>query len=462
MKILLKNIATILAAVLLTANAAFAGELAYIVKQDGRKVFLDISENKVKPKAGANFRVVTWGDEIVNPKTGKSLGREAKKTVTGKITQVEPMYAVGTLDTNDSVVNFEAEFRAIEEPIKTHTAFSNAGQEPQVNPSDNILPLWQSKPIEGKARAVAAGDIDGDGASELILGFLDGNEIKAYNLEDNSLKEFTSLQVNKLRRIISLDAADVKGTGKAQVFAVVYDEGAGRLSTYVYELKGKTLEQTDTISGVAKGIAPYNGKRIMYRQDISSNKNNYFASAPAPLTYKDNKFSKGEAVKVYNFESIFGFNKGDFRHDGRDNYVFTKGKQLRIQFDKYKHFIDSPQDIDFGTTPNRISFDKSIVRFPISVGLFKDAEDNTFVVGVENLSKYGMLADTFGSYATARMYNLKWTGNSLVKSVYGDIEGVVYDIFQGALGNYGKVFIVPAVSNGGMTSVVLFPAADLL
>lgn len=433
-----------------------------IVKQDGRKVFLDISDNKIKPKEGSSFRVIISGDEIINPKTGKSLGRETKKTVTGKITQVERLYAIGTLDSNDSVVNLEAEFRAIQDPAKTHSAFNKEEPSSQENPSNSILPLWQSVPIKGRARAIATGDFNGDGSADLALGFLDGNEIKTYTLADNSLKETASLQINKLRRIISLDAADIKGTGRAQIFAVIYDESANRLSTYVYEFKEGALEQTDTIPAIVKGIAPYNGARLMYRQDVSANNNIYHALTPTLLTYKDGKFGKGQAIKVYNFESIFGFNKGDFRHSGKDHYVLTKSNKLRIQFDKYKNFVDSPQDIDFSSTPNRISFNKTSVYFPISVGLFKDREGNTFVAGVENLSKYGMIGETLDSYATAKLYMLRWTGAALHHAYYANINGVVYDIFQGALGTYGKAFIVPAVSNGGMTSVLLFPAADLL
>ncbi|MDR0735096.1 MAG: hypothetical protein LBG16_05395, partial [Elusimicrobiota bacterium] len=72
--------------ILIQSAAVFtrAGETALIVKQEGRKVYMDISELKTKPWEGVKFRIAEKGADIINPKTGKNLGKEILRRHTGR------------------------------------------------------------------------------------------------------------------------------------------------------------------------------------------------------------------------------------------------------------------------------------------------------------------------------------------------------------------------------------------
>ncbi len=433
---------------------------ALVVKQEGRIVFLDTSELQKEPKEGDNFTVIEKGEELVNPKTGKSLGPKITRTVSGRITQVEENYSVGELDLASEVNGKDVKIIMYRDDVSTDTAFAADGVTP-AGQAAKITPFWQSKNIEGKAKAVASGDFDGDGFYELALAMQDDNSVKIYKLEDDNLKQSISYDVSPLKSIISLDAADIKGLGKAQLFASVYDKTAQKLRTLVLEADGAFLKETDSINGVVKGISPYNGPRQLYTQDINKAANDFTLTVPSKLIYQDGQFDKGGQLEAYKFNNIFGFNYGAFKENGEKNVIYTtKNQKLRIQFDKKDNFIDSPPGIDFSTTPNRLSFNNKLQRLYLSVGLFADEKNSLKIAAVEHKAKLGIVSDTFGSYASAKLYFLKWTGNALVKDSSLDIPGVVYDIFQAPLGRFSKTIIIPYFSNMGETVVLLVSAGE--
>ena len=448
----MKNIIAFMLIISFAASTVLAGAPALVVKQEGKKVYLDISDFQYPPAAGESFKIATYGDEIINPKTGKSLGRDVKSQVTGRIDTVEKLYAIGTLESSENVLGKEADITIYTAP----TAFPY--QQDQTFNSQNIMPLWRSAAIEGSYIAVATGDIDGAGSSKLALAF-DDNTIKTFALINNELKQTADIKVSPLRKIISLDAADIKGTGRAQIFATVQELSSGKFFTLVFDFADNKLEQSaTTIPGFVKGIWQ-DGQRVLYTQDILPVSSKFALSKPAKLIYKDNAFTRGDKLDVYKLDSVFGFNTADFKPHGKiHSFYVTNNHRIRVQFEKKSSFIESPQDLDFATTPNRVKYKNELVRLYSSLAVFKDREENTFIAAVENKSKLGMLADKFGSYGSARLHFLKWTGNGLIKAGSADIEGVVYDLAQGNLGNYQNVIIAPFTAGSGMTTVLIFNA----
>lgn len=434
-----------------------AANTALVVKQDGLKVYLDTSDFPTKPKDGAAFVINLKGADIINPQTGKNLGKEITRQIYGKITWVDYDYSLGLLEEQAEVLGLEADIAIpAQEPSRGHDAYPVQAPGPEWDAKPT--PIWQSGNITGETKAAAAGNITGAG-QELILAFQD-NTINIFTLEDNSLKEVLTYKLSPLRRIISLDAADIKGTGKAQLFAVIFDTSSERFSTFVFEYQNNKLEQTATINGIVKGIAPFNGPRVLYMQDVSPSAGKFKTTNPAKLIYKNNTFAKGEKISAPRFESVFGFNKADFIGIGKENIIYSAAnRRLRVQYDKKGNYTESPADIDFATTPIRVKYKNDVLRFPLSIALFRDSSNNNIIiVGVENKAKLGMLADKFGSYQSARLHFLKWTGDTIVKQAAADLGGVVYDIVQAPLGNFNNVIIVPFTAGTGFTRVQLYSA----
>lgn len=452
MKNLFKNISLFLVFTLSFGGILTAKDLALIVKQEGAKVYLDISAFKVKPQKGDSFRVADWGEELINPKTGKSLGKILKRQIEGKITQTEDLYAIGQLDSEQNVFSSEAEiFVTVPAPVVT--------AQPQVAQGGLavIQPVMQTKNIEGKIKAAAFGDIDGDGSNEAVFAFAEDNAIKVFALQGQELKETATLSVNPLRKVIALDAADLKQSGRAQIFASVYDTSSDKFYTMVLEAKGATLEQTDTVRGIVKGISVQGGPRDLYVQDYNPATG---LSSAAQLVYQNGAFERGASLFAYNFESIFGFNLFDFKEAGHKNVIYTTPAQkLRIQFEKRGSYTESPSGFDFATTPNRLKINGKPQRLYTPVVVFKNAAGQTLVGALEHQTKLGLLSDVFGSYASAKLYFLNWTGNGLTPKAVAEIQGIACDMSQTSFGPYKDAIVVPFASTSGQSAVLVFDAS---
>lgn len=458
MKITFKNISIFLALTLALISVVNAGEAALIVKQDGAKVYIDTSDLQIKPKEGDAFRIADLGEEIINPKTGKKLGREVKSQINGHITQTEDLYAVGQLEEVKDVNGKEAEVFASLSPWEREPQFTAAPVAQALsNGMIKLSPVLQTKNIEGRAKAAAAADITGDGKTQLAFVFED-NSIKIYNLEGKELKEITEYSLTPLRKIISVDAADIKNAGRAQLFASVYDSGAEKFYTLVFEYQNGGLEQTDTIRGAVKGISVQNGPRALYVQDINEVTG---LGKISKLEYspKDG-FGAGEQVKSFGLESIFGFNSFDFKGNGEENIIYTTPyRKLRVQFEKRGSYIETPSSFDFGSTPNRIKINGRAQRLYTPILAFKNKQDGTVVAAVEHKAKLGLLSDIFGSYSSANIDFLNWTENGFVPAAQAEIPGVIFDILQADFGAYKNAVIAPFANGAGQTGVMIFDAS---
>ena len=439
-------------AVLCFSFAQIMAQEALIVKQDGGRVYLDISDFKDKPKINDNFTVTFWGAELKNPKTGKVLGKTIERRLNGKITEVENLFAVGTV----SNINKEDKLEGLNANITISVPVQYVTNTTTAAAANEMKPLWQSAPLEGKALAFTAGNITADGESNLIIAYED-NTIIAYNLQDGKLNKVSEFKLNPLQQIISLDNADLNENGKAEIFISYFDNARNHFNTAVYEFENDNFAEKATIRGLVKGIAPFNGKRVLYTQNINNMSGKFKTLNPAILEYKDGKYQAGKQLKAYKFQSIYGFNIAEFEN-GKQNIIYTQPSgKLRLQFDKKSSYINSPSEFNFASTPNRVKFDNEVLKFYSSLALYNQ-DGGIIVAGLQNEAKLGILSSTFGSYQRAKLVLLKWDGSSLESFADAPLGGYTVDLLQGSLGVYQDVLIVPFINGAGKTTVVLYPA----
>jgi len=74
----------------------------------------------------------------------------------------------------------------------------------------------QSSPFQTHLKGVSVGDIDGDGANEMV--FIDKNRIYVYRFENSRFVKITEFQKDRHNHFLSVDVADINGNGKAEIF----------------------------------------------------------------------------------------------------------------------------------------------------------------------------------------------------------------------------------------------------
>lgn len=410
---------------------------ADVVKQEGRKVYFDVSSASRFPQEGDLFEVVLPGAEIINPKTGKLLGREEGERVSGKVIKTKDFYAIGLLDKNTDVAGGSAEFMSPNEARGKAPLFLE-GEFPI---KDSLKPLWQSSPMEASPRFAATCDFDGDGQNEVALTFKEDNAVKVFSLDDNrNLKELAHYNIAASKNILALDCADLQNSGKAALFITVFNPVDESFSAIPLTLEEDRLKAGKTFEGLVQGIAPYNRTRVLYAQKITKIGSKYYLTKPAKLEFKDKKYKAGQELILGGLNVIFGFNMADLTNDGTLTpiYITANGK-IRAGFEYPKDFSLKESGKDFAFSHNTFNFNGVKQRIYTPLAVFKSGESQSLFIAALQNDKSGK---------NANLYFLKWLGANFAKYKVFTLPAPVYDMKQGDLGPFKDVLILPLAFEG--------------
>lgn len=406
---------------------------ADIVKQEGREVYLDISQISARPAVGDSFTITLPGEEIINPKTGQKLGTKDGEIIFGKIRKIKGLYALGFLSSAQQTEGLKAVFSQSKPKKQKDNTILFEAEFPE-NPL--WQPLWTSKPLQKDLLSAAVCDIDSDNSNELILGFKNGL-IEVFVLDENTqLKGLYSYKLSSGKKLLNLDCADIKLSGRAVIFANTLETAENKFYIQTLELEDGQLSPTNTLEGLTQGLAPYYRPRVIYTQKLIRQGDENYLSKPAKLTFKNGKYKTDKPLAVFGLSSIFGFNMADFKNDGTANAVYIDGNgNLRIQFETPKDFVVSAKENNFLRSPNTFYFKGKKQSIPLPLAVLKNGKD-LFISAVQTNKK-----------TSSELYLFKWTGLSLAKYKTADLPGKAVDLKQGSFGPFKDILIVPYNSN---------------
>ncbi len=404
---------SILFFVLFCVSLAAHAEMS-VVRMDGNKVYLDISDEKTALTKGATFKVIVSSEKLTNPKTGKNLGEIYKYSAVGKITEVHPLYAVGELPSTQGVSVGKT---AVLEDIKP-AAPAPVSTDEETPVSTRAKTTYN--PIEQTVISLTQADVTAAGAKNIIT-LSDKNEVTVYSRAANeTLKEEMRFALPSGKKAVTVSAAPVKA-GLAQIFVTVYNQERGQLSALVLENNNGKLENTATLPYFVKELGCGSTKKVWGQKPfiLGTNPGN-----AREIVFEKNKFAAGGVSFDTRHNFIEGLNFYPVEKAGQNNLIFTASNgTLRMMLANGKRAESKNY---FGSTPLRMQYKQEILKFYPSIQVFGQPGQAT-LTAVENTTKLGLLSETFGSYQNGKIHFLDYEKGRLKVTDTVDLDGVIYD-----------------------------------
>ncbi len=384
-----------------------------VVRVNGSKIYLDTSEEKTSPTVGSTFKVIVSSEPLTNPKTGKNLGEVYTYSSVGKITEVQPLYAIGELTESKGVrVGQQAVFEEIK-PVITQAA--DAEKTPKSNRAKTTY-----QPIEQTVISLTQADVTAAGARNIItLG--EDDKVNVFSRAENeTLKPELSFALPVGKKGLAVSAAAVK-EGLAQIFVTVYNQDRAQISTLVLENKNGQLEQTDTLPFFVKELGCGIDKKIWGQRP--------FILGTQPGNAREIVFEKGKFVaSAATFNTRHNWLEGlayyPIEKANQENLIFTASNgTLRMMLSNGKRA--ESKDV-FGATPLRVQYKQEILKFTPSIQVF-GAPGEATLAAVENTTAMGLLTETFGSYKKGNIHFLRYEKGRFNITDTVELDGVLYD-----------------------------------
>jgi len=218
-------------------------------------------------------------------------------------------------------------------------------------------------------------------------------------------------------QFLSVEAEDLAGTGRAQVFVTLYNRLYERVETYVLDCSSGAFQKTATLPFMVRRFQDGSSSSLGAQQLLDDST---FPFGPIRrLRYADGRYVlSDEKLKAQRVEWLYGFGVAS-NEAGLFPYFLNDADRIRLQFQKGSWTsADS-----FGQTSNRLRWHERLLQFhPRAVADMSPAGFAGLYI-LRNIPRFGVLSDSFGSYSAAELHYLGWNGLSLAPVWKADLPG---------------------------------------
>lgn len=220
----------------------------------------------------------------------------------------------------------------------------------------------RSRRLEGQINGVTAGDVDGDGRTEIITTTSAG-DLLVQRIEKGRWVKIA--QMDGIGHYIGVDAADVNGNGKAEIFITSFDNQSSRLDSFVLEWNGKSLTRVaDRLNWYFRAVELPDSGRVLVgqRKGVADR----FGSGIYRITWQAGAYDGIERLPLPRNLNVFGFGYGRLR-SGEDAEIAAYNP------DGYVHILKRNGDEEWVTT-ERFGGSATFIQFPNKIdGIEKDS-----------------------------------------------------------------------------------------
>lgn len=404
-----------------------------VVRVDGQKVYIDTSVLNRSVSKGETFKIILSSERLVNPKTGKDLGPVYTYSPEGKITEVQPMYAVGELPKGTKAAVGQ---EAVLEPLAAAESAAKTVKTQDAKPSSVRKTTYA--PVEQEIVSLSTAAVTAPEAENIVTLSKKG-QLTVWTPAGDKLEQNLSFQIPAGKTPLTVSAYPAQNAQTADIFVTVYDASREKISTLVLSNQNGRLAQTDTLPYFVKELG-CGAEKTLWAQKP-------FVSGAKPgnarkLAYQNGKFVLTGDTLNTGHNWLTGVNEAD----GSLVITAQNGVIRRTSPDGKKAESKSL----FASAPNRVKYKQEILKFYPSVQVF-GAADNRVYAAVENTAKLGLLSDTFGQYQSGKIHFMSFEKGRLNITDTAETDGFMYDTACSA-----RAVLAAEVLPDGTSSVVEF------
>ncbi len=384
-----------------------------VVRVDGNTVYLDTSSLERTVKVGETFKLILSSEPLINPKTGKDLGLIYHYSPDGKITEVQPLYAVGTVPADTPVTLGQ-------EVVLSNTAASTpVKNNPEATTVSSRAKTTYS-PVEQTIVSISEGAVTEAAAHNLIT-LSEKGQLTVWTRSGETLQENASYQLATNKTPLKVSAVPVSQKATDDIFVTYYDSRTERIFTQILQYQDGTWTEISTIPYYVEEIGCSGNKTAWAQKPF------IYEDQPGDarlLLYEKNHFVPSGEVRATQRSWLSGVSWFAVEKENEPNllYISSNGK-LNILLSKKKH---AESKALFASTPNRVKYKQYILKFYPSFQVFGPTGNPT-IAGVENVAKLGLLSKTFGQYQNGKIHFLSYEKGRLKVNDSVELDGVIYD-----------------------------------
>lgn len=189
--------------------------------------------------------------------------------------------------------------------------------------------VWRSPELEEDYIGIAAEDVDGDRKLELVT--LSDRKLAIWRYDAGRMIKLTELATNQNLQFLAVDAADINGNGKAEIFVSAIYPDSQRLSSLVAEGSGASLNWiAEGESMYFRVLRPPGAKPELYGQTWGGTEP--FSSSVYRVVWHAGSYTRTEREPLPKNVNIFSFAKGNIKAEAaQQKIVITSQATLQVQ-----------------------------------------------------------------------------------------------------------------------------------
>jgi len=364
--------------------------------------------------------------------------------------QMTPLVKLSRTGSQEDVIVYLDEFAALI-TRKVFKTGENAGKAidglSMVAPKRSEIGRWQSQTFKTQLKGVAVGDIDGNGANEIVV--IDKNRVYVFRYENERLGEIATVEHRRNSLFLGVDLADVNLNNKAEIFISGHGKISERPESFVYEHKNGSLFKIGNRTGwYYRVLNDHKGLPMLIAQKKLTERT--FVKKFHVMGFADEKYISVDTVTPPNVCTIY-------------NMAFTKntpnGKHLFVGYNGYGEITawsDEGQILwesgePFGGSLNYIEYtirqaQETVRKYIAKRIVLADTDGNgkQEVIAIRNINSSPAWMTSARRYKHGYIACLEWDASGALQAKWKTERerGYISDIAVGDATNDGKVDLV--------------------